>query len=383
MKLTDDFEKDEIRSGLPLGAMMAGVVGFVILVVVVVFITNKPEEGRTNPGLIDAGGPVGGSQTAVSQNTAEDEYVIGESNLVSDDLDFWNMYKTDYTSDRNTGTDRYTENLQALEKEEKEEEKEEDLSENGTKTEVILPDGTSQWIMINAYIRKNEYDYTGLVFEEPFMRYYSEGKKSSKQGIWIDDSYGSIDFARVEDDGVDFCIVRIGRRGYSTGAVSMEQNYLDYITEAKAAGLSVGVSFYSQAVTEEEAIEEANFVIAALQEADIKPEYPIVFDMELVSNDNARTENLTKAQLTQIAKAFCNTVRQSGYTPVIYGNKYWLLRKLDLTQLFDYNIYLSQEGDIPDYPYEFAMWEYKQDAKINGIVGNVAMTISFIDYDMR
>lgn len=380
MKLTDDFENDDIKSGISMGAMMAGVTGFVILVIIVVFITNKPEGGRTTPGLIDANGPVGGSQAEVSQNTTEDEYALGESSLVSDDLDFWNMYKTDSPSDReNNNTDRYTENFQALE----EEEKEEDLSENGTKTEVILPDGTSQWVMINAYIKKNDYDYTGLVFEEPFMRYYSEGKKSSKQGIWIDDSYGSIDFARVENDGIDFCIVRIGRRGYSTGAVAMDQNYLDYLTQAKAAGLSVGVSFYSQAVTEAEAIEEANFVIEALQTADIKPEYPIVFDMELVNNDSSRTDNLTKTQLTQIAKAFCNTVRQSGYTPVIYGNKYWLLRKLDLTQLFDYSIYLSQEGDIPDYPYEFAMWEYKQDAKINGIVGNVSMTISFIDYDMR
>lgn len=380
MKLTDDFENDDIKSGISMGAMMAGVTGFVILVIIVVFITNKPEGGRTTPGLIDANGPVGGSQAEVSQNTTEDEYALGESSLVSDDLDFWNMYKTDSPSDReNNNTDRYTENFQALE----EEEKEEDLSENGTKTEVILPDGTSQWVMINAYIKKNDYDYTGLVFEEPFMRYYSEGKKSSKQGIWIDDSYGSIDFARVENDGIDFCIVRIGRRGYSTGAVAMDQNYLDYLTQAKAAGLSVGVSFYSQAVTEAEAIEEANFVIEALQTANIKPEYPIVFDMELVNNDSSRTDNLTKTQLTQIAKAFCNTVRQSGYTPVIYGNKYWLLRKLDLTQLFDYSIYLSQEGDIPDYPYEFAMWEYKQDAKINGIVGNVSMTISFIDYDMR
>ena len=380
MKLTDDFEKDDIKSGISMGAMMAGVTGFVVLVIIVVFITNKPEGGTTPPGLIDANGPVGGSQAQVSQNTTEDEYALGESSLVSDDLDFWNMYKTDSPSDReNNNADRYTEKLQEL----VEEEKEEDLSENGTKTEVILPDGTSQWVMINAYIKKNDYDYTGLVFEEPFMRYYSEGKKNSKQGIWIDDSYGSIDFARVENEGVDFCIVRIGRRGYSTGAVAMDQNYLDYLTQAKEAGLSVGVSFYSQAVTEAEAIEEANFVIEALQAADIKPEYPIVFDMELINNDSSRTDNLTKAQLTQIAKAFCNTVRQSGYTPVIYGNKYWLLRKLDLTQLFDYSIYLSQEGDIPDYPYEFAMWEYKQDAKIDGIVGNVSMTISFIDYDMR
>ena len=86
---------------------------------------------------------------------------------------------------------------------------------------------------------------------------------------------------------------------------------------------------------------------------------------------------------TAIAKAFCDTIRQGGYNPAIYGNKYWLLRKLDLTQLGDYNIWLSQEGDIPDYPYQFAMWEYKQDAEIDGISGKVSMTISFVDYEKR
>ena len=105
--------------------------------------------------------------------------------------------------------------------------------------------------------------------------------------------------------------------------------------------------------------------------------------MELVSNDTSRTENLTKSQLTAITKAFCDTVSQGGYTPAVYGNKYWLLRKLDLTQLGSYNIWLSQDSDIPDYPYQFAMWEYKQDAEIDGIAGKVSMSISFIDYEMR
>ena len=163
----------------------------------------------------------------------------------------------------------------------------------------------------------------------------------------------------------------------------MDENYLTYMKEAKEAGLGIGVSFYSQAVNEAEAIEEANLVVQALQQAEIKPEYPVIFDMELVNNDSSRTEKLTKNQLTAITKAFCNTISQNGYTPAVYGNKYWLLRKLDLTQLSGYNIWLSKEGDVPDYPYEFAMWEYKQDAKIDGIAGNVSLSISFIDYEMR
>lgn len=380
MKLSDDFENDTVKSSISLGGMLAGVLVFMAILVIVVIAVNKPKGSGQNQMAQDQNNTTKTQETVISQND-DSEYPIGESTLVSDDLDFWNMYKEDVELDKTLDhtSERYAKNLQEME----EEAKEEDLSENGTKTEVILPDGTSQWVMVNAFIQKNNYDYVGLVYEEPYMRYYADGKKVSKQGIKIDDSYGTIDFQQVEEAGIDYCIVRLGKRGYATGAISMDENYLNYITGAKEAGLGVGVSFYSQAANEAEAVEEANLVLQTLQAAEIRPDYPIVFDMEPVSNDSSRTEGLTKNQLTAIAKAFCNTIRQGGYTPAIYGNKYWLLRKLDLTQLSEYNIWLSQEKDVPDYPYEFAMWEYKQDARIDGITGNVSMSISFIDYEMR
>lgn len=380
MKLTDDFENENVRSGVSLGGMTAGIITFMILLVAVVIMLNKPKGGRQDPTAADPEKDL--EQVSVSINDAEDEeYPIGESTLVSDDLDFWNMYKEDVELDKTLDhtAERYAENLKEMEKEEKEE----DLSQNGTKTEVIYPDGTSQWVMVNAYIAKNNYDYTGLVYEEPYMRYYADGKKISRQGIKIDDSYGTVNFSQVEDEGIDYCIIRLGKRGYATGAITLDENYLTYLKDAKEAGLGIGVSFYSQAVNEAEAVEEANMVVLALQQAEIKPDYPVIFDMELVNNDASRTEKLTKNQLTAIAKAFCNTISQNGYTAAIYGNKYWLLRKLDLTQLSAYDIWLSQEGDVPEYPYEFAMWEYKQDAKIDGIAGNVSLSISFIDYKMR
>lgn len=383
MKLSDDFDNDNIKSGVSLGGMMAAVISFMILLVLAVLIVNKP--AGSNPGTVLENGQNQNGQgisESVSMDAVEDsEYPIGESTLTSDDLDFWNMYKEDKELDKtldHTG-ERYTENMEKLE----EGSREEDLSENGTKTEVILPDGTSQWVMINAYIEKNNYDYTGLVYEEPYMRYYAEGKKISKQGIKIDDSNGVIDFSEVAESNIDYCMIRVGKRGYATGEITMDENYPLYMNQAKEAGLLVGVSFYSQAVNEAEAVEEANLVLQALGQSGIKPDYPVVFDMELVANDTSRTEALTKNQLTAIAKAFCNTISQNGYTAAIYGNKYWLLRKLDLTQLSAYDIWLSQEGDIPDYPYEFAMWEYKHNVKINGITGEVALSISFVDYEMR
>lgn len=362
-----------------MGGMLIGVVTFMAILVVVVLVVNRSKTGGQSSNRQNNQNTT--SETVSLSENDDADYPIGESTLVSDDLDFWNMYKEDVELDKTLDhtSDKYAQNLEQME----EDSKEEDLSENGTKTEVILPDGTSLWVMINAYIEKNTYDYTGLVYEEPFMRYYAEGKKVSRQGIKIDESYGTIDFSQVESDGIDYCMIRLGKRGYATGAISLDENFQTYAADAAAADLGIGVSFYSQAVNEEEAVEEANFVLQTLTEMEIEPDYPIVFDMELVSNDTSRTDDLTKNQLTAIAKAFCNTISEAGYIPAIYGNKYWLLRKLDLTQLSAYNIWLSQEKEVPDYPYRFAMWEYKQDAQIDGIAGKVSMSISFIDYEMR
>lgn len=385
MKLSDDFDNEHIKSGISLGTMIVGVLFFVGIVVVAVLMANKKQFSGNHTPLSE---PLNTQTESVAQSqinlSAND--LSSHSDLVSDDLDFWDMYKEDHSFDEKKDVVEsvdYSEKLKQLEKEEAEKEKENDLSENGTKTEVVLPDGTSQWVMINAYIDKNTYDYTGLVCEEPFMRYYVNAKKISRQGIKLDDSFGDVNFETLDKEGIDFCILRIGKRGYSTGAVTYDANFSEYATAAKEAGLSVGVSFYSQAVSIEEAVEEANLVVMALQNYGVTPDYPIVFEMEYVIGDESRTKDLTKQQLTDIAKAFCDTIKNYGYTPLIYGDKYWLLRKLDLTQLLMYNINLSQDGDVPDYPYQFVMWDYNHDAKIKSISKNVTMCMSFVDYTMR
>ena len=131
----------------------------------------------------------------------------------------------------------------------------------------------------------------------------------------------------------------------------------------------------------EEAREEAEFVIMNLVE--MRVTYPVVFDLGLVANDTSRIDNLPKTQLTEITNAFCGRIKEVGYKPMVYGNKYWLLRKIDLTMLGDYDIWLSQNGETPDYPYEFSMWQYKSDGSVSGISGDVNMNISFVDYSQK
>lgn len=378
MRLTDDFEDKNDKSGLPILYTAVAVTGFIVLVFCVVLAVNQKNTKSQGSGL--------SADAMVQQEEPADlteEYPVGESTLTSDQLDFWNMYKDDTPVSDNSAamSDLYEKNAQKLLEEENRKAQEEDLSEGGTKTMVVRPDGTQQWIMINSYLEKNTYKEEGFVYEEPVLKYFENGDKASWLGVDISKENGEPDFSKLKKAGVDFVMVRMGYRGYESGKIALDEEYFDNIQKANEAGLSVGVYFESQAITTDEALEEAEFVIANLIE--MKVTYPVVFDLGLVSNDTSRIDNLPKSQLTEITNTFCNRIREAGYKPMVYGNKYWLLRKLDLTMLGDYDIWLSQSGQTPDYPYEFAMWQYSSTGTISGVSGDLNMNISFVDYTQK
>lgn len=378
MRLSDDFDDKNERSGLPVLYTAVAVIGFIVLIFCIVLATNQ--DGKKKRGNAAA---ISQMQQTNAEAEVTEEFVIGESTLTSDQLDFWNMYKDEEVVSDNAlaKSELYEKNAQKLLEEELKKQKEEDLSEGGTKTMVVRPDGTEQWIMINSYLNKNSYQTVGFVYEDPVMKYFENGDKVSKLGVDIDKDSGTVDFNKLKKDGVEFVMIRIGYRGYESGQIAIDEKYFDNIQKANEAGLAVGVYFESQAVTVEEAREEAEFVIMNLVE--MRVTYPVVFDLGLVANDTSRIDNLPKTQLTEITNAFCGRIKEVGYKPMVYGNKYWLLRKIDLTMLGDYDIWLSQNGETPDYPYEFSMWQYKSDGSVSGISGDVNMNISFVDYSQK
>ena len=130
-----------------------------------------------------------------------------------------------------------------------------------------------------------------------------------------------------------------------------------------------------------EAQQEAQTVIDNV--AMIGIDYPVACRLGSVTNDTSRVDNVKKTDITAITNAFCARIAEAGLMPVVNGNKYWLLRKIDLTQLGKYDIWLSQDGDKPDYPYTFTMWQYDTDAKIDGIVKDARLDISFVDYTQK
>lgn len=386
MRLSDEFDDVESKNKLPLVYMTIGMITFLVFVIVLVVGMNHDQTNR-----IKTQSDVNVVEEVTDNTSGSDllaELGIGESTLTSDQLDFWNMYKDDNTQlgqqiSANTLTkdEKYEKNAQKLLEEEEAQEAQEDLSEGGTKTMVKRPDGTEQWIMINAYIPKNNYQEVGFIYDDPVMKYYHDGAKQSFLGAMITSDDGDVDFSALRKAGVEFVMLRVGYRGYESGEINMDANYYNNFQKAKDADLNVGIFFESQAVNEEEALAEAEFVLTNVVEMHVT--YPVVFKMGLVPHVTTRSENLTKSELSQLANVFCERIKESGLKPMVYGDKYWLLRKLDLTLMNAYDIWLSQEGEKPDYPYEFTMWEYKNAADIEGVSNDIPLSISFVDYAKR
>lgn len=376
MRLTDDYDiKNESRTNLPIVYMALGGMMFFVMIISMVLLSNTKKTNRNNYNT---------NTYAISQDEVakEDDLHLGESNLKSDDLDFWDMYKTDEKTKSdsvsvNTGdkADLYAKRAEELSKEE-------DPSEGGTKTEITFPDGTKQWVPINNSVSKNSFDSTSLVYQDPIMRYYIDGEKSSAMGVTVSEKDGDVDFEKLKNAGVDYVMIQLLTRGYESGIISFDEKYYSNIQKAQEAGLDVGVIVSSQAKTKEEAEEEAQSMIDAL--IDFQISYPVAFELQTVNYDTSRTAKLTKIEMTAVAVAFCNKIRLAGFHPIIRANKYWLIRKVDLTLLSNYDIWLdSPDTELPDYPYEFSMWQYSKTGKINGIEEDARLNICFIDYKKK
>ena len=178
-------------------------------------------------------------------------------------------------------------------------------------------------------------------------------------------------------------MLRLGARGYSTGQISLDDNFVENMEAAIEAGLDIGVYFYYQAISQEEVLQEANFFIKNLEPYRAHITYPVAFDMENVANDKARIDGLSRDDKTSIAITFLSGIQTAGYAPMIYGNKEWLIKNVDLAKLQDYDVWLSQEQDVPDYPYQFAMWQYTTTGVLNGVTGDASLNLCFVSYSDR
>ena len=191
-------------------------------------------------------------------------------------------------------------------------------------------------------------------------------------GIDVSSHQGVIDWQQVQSAGVEFVFVRLGYRGYMNESLQEDIYARENLRSARAAGLQVGAYFFSQAITEEEAREEARFALEILDGFQL--DLPLTYDWEYVS-DTARTANVTKEQLMHFTHTFCAMVEQAGYAPMVYFNKHLAQTHLELAELSDYPFWLAMYTDQMTYPYRVDFWQYSDSGRVPGIEANVDLNL--------
>lgn len=194
------------------------------------------------------------------------------------------------------------------------------------------------------------------------------------KGVDVSKYQGNIDWNQVKASGIEFAIIRVGYRGYGTGVLVEDSMFRQNIKGATAAGLKVGLYFYSQAINETEAVEEASMVVSLCQGYNIS--YPIYFDTEKVGGDTGRADNISRAQRTANAVAFCETIRNSGYRAGVYSYASWFYNQLNMASLSPYSIWIAQYRDQLTFDYNYDIWQYSSTGSVPGIPKPTDMNVS-------
>ena len=201
-------------------------------------------------------------------------------------------------------------------------------------------------------------------------------QSSGNRGIDVSKYQGNIDWGAVAASGINFAIIRVGYRGSSSGALVQDPYFKKNISGATKAGIKVGLYFFTQAVNEAEAVEEASMAMSLA--SGYKVTYPIFIDTESASS--GRANGLSKSARTAVVKAFCQTVRNGGYKAGVYASKSWYANQLNASALNGYCIWVAQYNSSCTYSGKYDMWQYSSKGSVSGIKGNVDMNISYTGY---
>lgn len=233
--------------------------------------------------------------------------------------------------------------------------------------EYPFPTNTYQWDALNS---------------QDYLMSYEDDTYTSQQGIDVSVHQGDIDWKQVADAGIDFAFVRAAYRGYGSGEFYADDNFDANMQGAADNGIDTGIYVFSQAVTVEEAAQEADYAIASAKK--YKVALPIVFDMEgTIDGESGRVMSITSEKRTQMAVTFMNRVKAAGYDTMYYGSTSILESLFDLEYVQEYPLWVAEyDAPYPGYPYQFDYWQYSCTAEIPGIPGHTTdMDIRFVKKD--
>ncbi len=243
--------------------------------------------------------------------------------------------------------------------------------------EVVLADaGQYYFFPILENLAKNTYNPESFMADgDGVIHYYEEGERISRKGIDVSRYQDKIDWEKVASDEVDYAFIRLGIRGYTEGEILEDETFQTNIKGALKNDIDVGVYFFTQAMSEEEAEEEAEFVIESI--APYKVTYPVVIDVEAVTSTNARSNDLNSEDRTKYCITFCEKIKEAGYTPMIYGNLKTFMLLMDIEKLEEYDKWFAYYDETYYFPYDFKIWQYTNKGKVAGIKGDVDLNVSF------
>lgn len=209
--------------------------------------------------------------------------------------------------------------------------------------------------------------------EDAVAKFENDGQSV---GIDVSKHQGKIDWSAVKASGVEFAMIRCGFRGNSAGEIYEDTYFRSNINGAVNNGILVGIYFYSTAINEAEALQEAAWVVNTIKSYRVT--YPVVYDFEDFGVN--RTAGVSREQATSNAITFLNYVASAGYTPMMYASKNDITNNFNKSRLSGYKFWLAHYTSATNYTGSYQMWQYTSQGSVAGISGGVDMNIAYFRY---
>lgn len=245
-------------------------------------------------------------------------------------------------------------------------------------------DAWEEWhtMTVDPDVRETAYNASQFISAEEnpqWMIYTGKGSEEYEclQGIDVSEHQGTIDWQAVAEAGYQFAFIRVGFRGYGKAGTLVEDSMaVENLQQAQAAGLHVGTYFFSQALNEEEAAEEAALSVSVIEKSGVEPDLPLMYDPEIIKDDDGRANDITRDQVALNTAAFRETVETSSTCRVdIYSNLPWEHNYFDTDTMNRYEIWYADYEPLPQTPYHFTWWQYTNEGTVPGIEGVVDLDL--------
>ena len=232
---------------------------------------------------------------------------------------------------------------------------------------VEVPNGNGSTIWVPLYKKLGTADYAAdeFVTDGSYID-YTGSEYVALRGIDVSEHQGEIDWNSVKNDGVQFAVIRTGYRGYKQGGLAEDRYFKKNIEGALAAGIRVGVYFFSQAISAEEGKQEAQYILSQIK--DYKVTLPVFFDWERVDNvGETRVDAVTGDVITDACLAFCKEVKAAGYDTGVYFYRSLGYYDYKLDELEALSFWAGAPGSYPDFYYRHSFWQYTAEGTVSGI----------------